>query len=182
MNHTTVQSLENLYDNILTKIIATITYILVETIGSFLYLCIIHFERYGGDPQKRSVSNRFISFGAYFALLGIWVGQSICYGRVMFGCLPEILGEVLIFFRVFVAFGAWSSLVITLIYKCMQIYAFHFTARLNDDVWSLFIKLFLSLFVFLYCCVKHHLGYYNTPGFKIFTCLDIETQKPVNNM
>ena len=182
MNHTTVQSLENLYDNILTKTIATITYFLVETIGSFLYICIIHFERYGGDPQKRSFSNRFISFAAYFSLLDIWVAQSIYYYRVMFGCLPVILGEVLIFFRFFVALGGWSSLVISLIYKCMQIYAFHFTARLNDDIWSLFIKLFLSLLFFLWCCAKHHLGYFNTPGFKMFTCLDVETRTPVNNV
>ena len=61
-----VKSLETLYDNILTKIIATITYFLVETIGSFLYLCVNHFEDYGGDPQKRSISNRLFSFGAYF--------------------------------------------------------------------------------------------------------------------
>ena len=182
MNHTIVERLENLYDNMLTKIIATMTYLLVETVGSSLYLCIIHFERYGGDPQKRSVSNRFISFGAYFSLLGIWIGHSIYYGRVMFGCLPEILGEVLIFLRFYVALGAWSSLVISLIYKCMQIYAFHFTTRLNDDVWSLFIKIFLSVFFFLFCCVKHYLGHYKSPGFKMFTCIDIETQKPVYNV
>ena len=182
MNHTIVERLENLYDNMLTKIIATMTYLLVETVGSSLYLCIIHFERYGGDPQKRSVSNRFISFGAYFSLLGIWIGQSIYYGRVMFGCLPEILGEVLIFLRFYVALGAWSSLVISLIYKCLQIYAFHFTAGLNDEMISRFIEMFLGIFLFLLSCVKHYLGYYNSPGYKTATCLSLETMMPGNNL
>ena len=182
MNITIDRSLADLYDNIPTKIIATVTYILLETIGSFLFLSAIHFERYGGDPQKRSISNRLISFACMNALIGIWIPQSIYYARVMFGCLPHFLGEALIFFRFFIGIGVWSALVVSLIYKCLQIYAFHFTAGLNDEIISIFIEMFLGLFNFLLCFVKHHLGYYNSPGFKTATCLDIETLKPDDNL
>ena len=182
MNLTIDKSLANLYDNIPTKIIATVTYILLQTIGCFLILCVIHFERYGDDPQKRSISNRLISFAAYFSLIGIWIPQSIYYARVLYGCLPHFLGEVLIFFRFFVGVGAWSALIVSMIYKCLQIYAFHFTAGLNDEIISMFIEMFLGLFNFLICCVKHHLGYYDSPGFKTATCLDFETRKPENNL
>ena len=37
---------------------------LVTTLGSFLLFAIIHFERFGGDVQKRSLGNRLASNGA----------------------------------------------------------------------------------------------------------------------
>ena len=182
MNITIDRSLADLYDNIPTKIIATVTYILLETIGSFLFLSAIHFERYGGDPQKRSISNRLISFACMNALIGIWIPQSIYYARVIYGCLPPFLGEVLIFFRFLVGVGEWCAFVVSLIYKCLQIYAFHFTAGLNDEMISRFIEMFLGIFLFLLSCVKHYLGYYNSPGYKTATCLSVETMIPGNNL
>ena len=36
----------------------------VSTLGYFLLFAIIHFERFGGDTQKRSLGNRLASLGA----------------------------------------------------------------------------------------------------------------------
>ena len=37
---------------------------LVSSLGSFLLFAILHFERFGGDVQKRSLGNRLVSHGA----------------------------------------------------------------------------------------------------------------------
>ncbi len=44
------------------QVIGGITYGVSLTIGNLLRFGIIHFERYGGDPMKRSFGNHMISF------------------------------------------------------------------------------------------------------------------------
>ena len=36
-------------------------YILLETVGNFLLFCIIMYEKFGMDPQKRTITNRLLS-------------------------------------------------------------------------------------------------------------------------
>ena len=51
----------DVYDNIPTKVITALTCIGVLTIGNALWSGIIHFELYGGDPKKRSITNKVIN-------------------------------------------------------------------------------------------------------------------------
>ena len=52
---------KNIYEYTSTKIIALMTYTLVETVGNALWWGIIHYELFGGDPMKRSITNKGIS-------------------------------------------------------------------------------------------------------------------------
>ena len=52
---------ENIYEYTSTKIIALTTYTLAETVGNALWWGIIHYELFGGDPKKRSITNKEIS-------------------------------------------------------------------------------------------------------------------------
>ena len=52
---------KNLYEYISSKIFAVIIYTLVETVGNALWGGIIHYELFGGDPMKRSITNKEIS-------------------------------------------------------------------------------------------------------------------------
>ena len=52
---------KNIYEYTSTKIIALMTYTLVETVGNALWWGIIHYELFGGDPMKRSITNKEIS-------------------------------------------------------------------------------------------------------------------------
>ena len=52
---------KNIYEYTSTKIIVIITYTLVETVGNVLWWGIIHYELFGGDPKKRSITNKEIS-------------------------------------------------------------------------------------------------------------------------
>ena len=52
---------KNIYEYTSTKIIALMTYTLVETVGNVLWWGIIHYELFGGDPMKRGITNKEIS-------------------------------------------------------------------------------------------------------------------------
>ena len=52
---------ENIYEYTSTKIIVLMTYTLVEIVGNVLWWGIIHYELFGGDPMKRSITNKEIS-------------------------------------------------------------------------------------------------------------------------
>ena len=39
----------------------TILFVIAETLGTFLLICMIIYEKYGMDPQKRTVSNQLLS-------------------------------------------------------------------------------------------------------------------------
>ena len=48
----------DVYDNIPTKVITILTCTSILTIGNVLWSCIIHFELYGGDPNKGTITNK----------------------------------------------------------------------------------------------------------------------------
>ena len=52
------EMINDVYDNIPTKVITILICIFVLTIGNALWFGIIHFELYGGDPKKRSITNK----------------------------------------------------------------------------------------------------------------------------
>ena len=52
---------KNIYEYTSTKIIVLMIYTLVETVGNFLWWGIIHYELFGGDPMKRSITNKEIN-------------------------------------------------------------------------------------------------------------------------
>jgi hypothetical protein len=45
-------------DYIPLKVIISIQFALIDTVGTLLYLGIIHYEKWGGDPKKRSLLNQ----------------------------------------------------------------------------------------------------------------------------
>ena len=39
----------------------TFVYLMLETIGNFLLICVIMYEKFGMDPQKRTITNQLMS-------------------------------------------------------------------------------------------------------------------------
>ena len=56
------QHLANLYGDLTTKVIAAVIHTAIQVGGGFLWFGIAHFEKFGGDPCKRSISNQLISY------------------------------------------------------------------------------------------------------------------------
>ena len=66
------------------KIIAALTYLLGTT-GNFLYLGIMHYEKFGQDSQKRSFSDRIFGFNCLLAFVGTIIFFTISTIRWIFG-------------------------------------------------------------------------------------------------
>ena len=66
------------------KIIAVITY-LFGSLGNFLYLGVIHYEKFGQDAQKRSFPDRIFSFNCFMAMVGSFIFFTISTIRWIFG-------------------------------------------------------------------------------------------------
>ena len=71
---------KNIYEYTSTKIIALTTYTLAETVGNALWWGIIHYELFGGDPKKRSITNKEISLLLNVILI-IWLGFRYTQGN-----------------------------------------------------------------------------------------------------
>ena len=61
-------------------VFVVVTFLLVETVGNFLLFCMIIYEKYGMDSQKRTVTNQLLS--------------SICVNVIGFNCVFMTLGTV----------------------------------------------------------------------------------------
>ena len=81
---------KNIYEYTSTKIIALTTYTLAETVGNALWWGIIHYELFGGDPKKRSITNKEISLLLNVILI-IWLGFRYIQGNGERGLICEYL-------------------------------------------------------------------------------------------
>ena len=57
--------------------------------GSIFYLGIVHYERYGGDPLKRSIQNQLISATAISALMMCYILNVTSTWRIQVGPLNK---------------------------------------------------------------------------------------------
>ena len=71
------------------RIYQGIVTIFTTLFGSIFYLGIVHYERYGGDPLKRSMQNRFISATAITALVMCYISNVTLTWRIQVGPLNE---------------------------------------------------------------------------------------------
>ena len=74
------------------RVFAFIAYLLIIPIGCTLLFLIIHYEQFGGDPQKRSIFNQIIGYMATIELVTAIVTEHIFIARILFRCLPSGLG------------------------------------------------------------------------------------------
>ena len=117
--------------------------LLILIIGNPLLLGIIHFEKNGGDPKKRSLANQMTSDLASVALLGINpnIGSHIL--RIVFGCLDQNLIFPIIFFRR-VTFMLGSLFMVEIVtFKMLRM--FQFFSNINDNFWSVFLLFYNAM-------------------------------------
>ena len=107
------------------------------TLTLTLLFLILHYEQFGGDPQKRSIFNQIIGFIAAIELVTALVTEHIFMARVFIGCLPSGLGSFFWFMNGFKHATYTILLVIATTYKMTRTYSFRRIAGLNDDFFSL---------------------------------------------
>ena len=80
---------KDLFDGTTIKIFAILISLIRFTFTNMFYILILLFEKYGGDPLKRSLKNQLISQFGY----GMMIVNTICNPlltlRIMYGPMPE---------------------------------------------------------------------------------------------
>lgn len=98
-------------------------------LGTLMFLIIIHFEHFGGDPMKRSITNKLVSaisvsaltsctFTSFFQLLRVFKG-----GLHIHFALAIVLAQIFGLLMIMMNFIGFFS------FKCMRLLAFHFANR-----------------------------------------------------
>ena len=166
------------YEDTKIKVCGIILHLVIGLFGSIFWFGIIHFERFGGDPQKRSISNKILSYIATSTLIfKIICGEIITIVRILFGCLPSIVGGMLIFCRQLNIYFITPMFMFNMIYKCTQLYFPSFTLGLNDDFWSFIFLITISAFTTLHATSKFVLGYHHNLSYRFFTCSILEVEE-----
>ena len=98
-------------------------------LGTLMFLIIIHFEHFGGDPMKRSITNKLVSaisvsaltsctFTSFFQLLRVFTGGFLIQFALAI-VLAQIFGVLMIMIN-FIGFFTFKS---------MRLLAFHLANR-----------------------------------------------------
>ena len=163
------------FDTPTLKVVTLMIYFLLVPIGCLLHFLVIHYEQFGGDPQKRSIFNQIIAYIAAFEILNALVSEHILVLRVFYGCLPIEIATLHWFSVNFKNSVVVTFIAISLMYRTMRIFSFKRVAGLNDNVVSIFILLATTMHNFSYVVIFYMLGGSQSHQLtKIMACGQIE--------
>ena len=114
----------------------------VTIIGNILCLVIFHYERFGGDPMKRSIVNKFISAVCLTMAATTFLSASALLLRVFYGPFPLVLAKVIVSLAIYGVLFLCMNVICVYILKILQIKAFYFVNGLNEDFWFLVTEIF----------------------------------------
>ena len=114
----------------------------VTIIGNILCLIIFHYERFGGDPMKRSIVNKFISTICLTMAATTFLSASILLMRVFYGPFTLVLAKVLTSLAIYGVLFLCMNVICVFIMKILQIKAFYVVTELNEDFWFLVTEIF----------------------------------------
>ena len=130
----------HLYQSIEYRICLVISTTICLTLGLGLHLVVIHFEKFGGDPKKRCVSNQLISVSCHVFILLSVLSFSAANWRTLIGPLSVnharfslLTGHWLVHFIIFTSMQILCR-------KCLKlVFDWSFLNRVDDDWLALFL-------------------------------------------
>ncbi len=124
------------------QILGSVNYVLGLTIGNGLYAGIIHYEHFGGDPQKRTVLNSLTAYGCAMLCCHQLVTGTVTEAFFMEGPVGGIPALIHIVARMFTSVGMFLAWTEQVVIKWLMVFRWKNAAVLSDDFFALFFKLF----------------------------------------
>ena len=132
-------ALEEQTASTLVSILFTLQSLLFFVIGYPILISIIHFEHFGGDPQKRSISNMTFSNVCFF-LLSLQTTNMILIGlRTYFGPFHLWAAKIGTAFYMFNLIGFQMSVVFCLFFKNINVLKPSIRLMILDEFWYAFV-------------------------------------------
>jgi hypothetical protein len=161
MNNTTLE-----YESVSStvKVLFTLHFIIIQIVGNLLCVGIIHFEKWGSDPQKRDLSNQLISFGFQKTILMTSISGTITYIRIMSSVpIGKVCGTLFVWTRQVIRFSSLFLTLEYLVHKNIQLFKWNIAANLNDDLLAHFLKVFNVCCALVYTSGLFWIGQLHVP-------------------
>ena len=91
------ESLKGLVIDKTGKVFDAIVFLLGLIIGSIFYWGVIYYEKYGGDPMKRSLQNKLVAAASFSLILHHYIFETAWEWRIHIGTLSNELAMVVIY-------------------------------------------------------------------------------------
>ena len=149
------------------KVILIVQLGLVLPIGTFLHFGIIHFERFGADPMKRSLYNMLVSLLCIETVLIINMMMSITTVRFWNGTFSTGWAALISFATWFGVLRMSLVMLEICLVKNLQIYKYRLTASFSDEFLFQFFVAFNGVVASFWTLVDQKLS--NLPDYDILS-------------
>ena len=160
--------IEDLPIGIFLKVVGVISYFL-SNLGNLLLLSLVHYEKFGHDPQKRSLPNRVFSFNTIFGVIVFTIHSNILISRTLFGPVGTAITEI----RYYLFTSAISALLGAteiMFFRCIMIFSWKKYAMVNDEFFATFLNIFNLMIGQIICIVCFYIGNFSLHnGYQMFS-------------
>ena len=159
-------------------IIGLLAYFIASGLGSCLFLGIIHYEKFGQDPQKRSFSDQIFTFNCVMFMIASFVYYTVSEIRWLFG-VP--LGYFLTTLKYY-AFSAILCIPLgcteSILFRCLKIFFWKKCAMLNEDFLATFFNGFNFIIAQMISVIRMMTGqFHHRELFSIISGVDFYDQE-----
>ena len=160
------------------KVVGILSYFL-SNFGNILQLSIVHYEKFGHDPQKRSLPNRVFSYNTILFVIVFTIHSNILISRTLFGPVGIVITEI----RYYLFTSAISALLGAteiMFFRCIMIFSWKKYAMINDEFFATFLNILNLIFGQCICIVCFYIGNFSLHnGYQIFSgyCTYIKENK-----
>ena len=148
---------------------------LIGCFGILTIIGIIHYEKYGQDPQKRSFSDQIFTFNCKIFMIVCPIFWGITQIRWLFGPI----GHNLAIFRSYLA----SSLLCiplgcteSILFQCLIIFSWKKCAMINDEFFAMFINFTNFMVVQMISVIRLMTGQLYTKYFQMLSGVEVHVQ------
>ena len=160
------------------KVVGVLSYFL-SNFGNILLLSIVHYEKFGHDPQKRSLPNRVFSFSTILGVILFAIQSNILIGRTLFGPVGIAITEIR-YYLITSAVSAFLGVTEVSFFRCIMIFFWKKYAMVNDEFFATFLNLFNFMIGQMISIVRFFIGdFFVHNGYQMFSgyCTNVKLRE-----
>ena len=129
---------EVIFDSVWIKILGCVICLLMVTFNNACCILVCLFEKYGGDPMKRSLKNQIMVQIWYTGIVSNNICSPLITWRLIVGPLNPNIAAIQCLFANFYRSWMFLSWTETIIIKALQLYKFSYMNGVNEDFMARF--------------------------------------------
>ena len=135
--------------------------IVTELLALMLCTSIVLYERFGGDPQKRTILNQLMSYLCSLMIFLTLLPLNVFIFRIAYGPIPELVAKLTYFMpKACVGFAALFTLNEMILLRYTSVFVWKKVPPLNENIFSLIFfvgNLLLAVILTVYGNMGHNI-------------------------